>query len=165
MIKVTLHENMLDIWIRLFLVVSVNDLRWCCCPDNHWERVSSTRLDNLWGERERARERDIFSLVPSLRARSSGVVEWSGGSSFQERPGLDLISPRGQLHYFWIYNRDALLFTLEMLLGRRSCWRQLQASFFRLLCLLPTGFPVRSVDMQRTTDNITIRQGDTAIIR
>ncbi|CAF89817.1 unnamed protein product, partial [Tetraodon nigroviridis] len=41
---------------------------------------------------------------------------------------------------------------------------QLQASFFRLLCLLPTGFPVRSVDMQRTTDNITIRQGDTAII-
>ncbi|XP_029699584.1 limbic system-associated membrane protein isoform X3 [Takifugu rubripes] len=52
-----------------------------------------------------------------------------------------------------------------MLLGRRSCWRQLQASFFRLLCLLPTGFPVRSVDMQRTTDNITIRQGDTAVIR
>ncbi|XP_035769339.1 limbic system-associated membrane protein [Neolamprologus brichardi] len=28
-----------------------------------------------------------------------------------------------------------------------------------------TGFPVRSVDMQRATDNITIRQGDTAIIR
>ncbi|XP_066555226.1 limbic system-associated membrane protein isoform X2 [Amia ocellicauda] len=27
------------------------------------------------------------------------------------------------------------------------------------------GLPVRSVDMQRTTDNITIRQGDTAIIR
>uniref|UniRef100_A0A674MVL6 Limbic system associated membrane protein n=1 Tax=Takifugu rubripes TaxID=31033 RepID=A0A674MVL6_TAKRU len=27
------------------------------------------------------------------------------------------------------------------------------------------GFPVRSVDMQRTTDNITIRQGDTAVIR
>ncbi|XP_047247276.1 limbic system-associated membrane protein isoform X2 [Girardinichthys multiradiatus] len=27
------------------------------------------------------------------------------------------------------------------------------------------GFPVRSVDMQRATDNITIRQGDTAIIR
>ncbi|XP_037534448.1 limbic system-associated membrane protein [Nematolebias whitei] len=49
--------------------------------------------------------------------------------------------------------------------GRKSCWRQLQASFFRLLCLLPTGFPVRSVDMQRATDNITIRQGDTAIIR
>ncbi|TWW77522.1 Limbic system-associated membrane protein [Takifugu flavidus] len=70
-----------------------------------------------------------------------------------------------RLHYFWIYNRDALLFALKMLLGRRSCWRQLQASFFRLLCLLPTGFPVRSVDMQRTTDNITIRQGDTAVIR
>ncbi|XP_022621575.1 limbic system-associated membrane protein-like, partial [Seriola dumerili] len=49
--------------------------------------------------------------------------------------------------------------------GRKSCWRQLQASFFRLLCLIPTGFPVRSVDMQRATDNITIRQGDTAIIR
>ncbi|XP_015197182.1 limbic system-associated membrane protein isoform X2 [Lepisosteus oculatus] len=27
------------------------------------------------------------------------------------------------------------------------------------------GLPVRSVDMQRTTDNITIRQGDTAVIR
>ncbi|XP_028857100.1 limbic system-associated membrane protein-like isoform X2 [Denticeps clupeoides] len=27
------------------------------------------------------------------------------------------------------------------------------------------GFPVRSVDMQRPTDNITIRQGDTAVIR
>ncbi|XP_057695941.1 limbic system-associated membrane protein isoform X2 [Corythoichthys intestinalis] len=27
------------------------------------------------------------------------------------------------------------------------------------------GFPVRSVDMQRATDNITVRQGDTAIIR
>ncbi|CAL8335660.1 unnamed protein product [Boreogadus saida] len=26
------------------------------------------------------------------------------------------------------------------------------------------GFPVRSVDMQRATDNITIRQGDTAVI-
>uniref|UniRef100_A0A3B5R825 Limbic system-associated membrane protein n=4 Tax=Poeciliinae TaxID=586240 RepID=A0A3B5R825_XIPMA len=52
-----------------------------------------------------------------------------------------------------------------MHVGRKSCWRQLQASFFRLLCLIPTGFPVRSVDMQRATDNITIRQGDTAIIR
>ncbi|XP_077468233.1 limbic system-associated membrane protein isoform X1 [Stigmatopora argus] len=52
-----------------------------------------------------------------------------------------------------------------MLVGRKSCWRQLQASFFRLLCLIPTGFPVRSVDMQRATDNITVRQGDTAIIR
>lgn len=52
-----------------------------------------------------------------------------------------------------------------MQVGRKSCWRQLQASFFRLLCLIPTGFPVRSVDMQRATDNITIRQGDTAIIR
>uniref|UniRef100_A0A3Q3VVB2 Ig-like domain-containing protein n=1 Tax=Mola mola TaxID=94237 RepID=A0A3Q3VVB2_MOLML len=39
------------------------------------------------------------------------------------------------------------------------------ASFYRLLCLIPTGFPVRSVNMQRSTDNITIRQGDTAIIR
>uniref|UniRef100_A0A8C6TPG3 Limbic system associated membrane protein n=1 Tax=Neogobius melanostomus TaxID=47308 RepID=A0A8C6TPG3_9GOBI len=54
---------------------------------------------------------------------------------------------------------------MTMQVGRKSCWKQLQASFFRLLCLLPTGFPVRSVDMQRTTDNITIRQGDTAIIR
>ncbi|XP_077422183.1 limbic system-associated membrane protein isoform X1 [Vanacampus margaritifer] len=52
-----------------------------------------------------------------------------------------------------------------MLVGRKSFWRQLQASFFRLLCLIPTGFPVRSVDMQRATDNITVRQGDTAIIR
>ncbi|KAM6959108.1 limbic system-associated membrane protein [Aplochiton taeniatus] len=52
-----------------------------------------------------------------------------------------------------------------MQVGRKSHWRQLQASFFRLLCLIPTGFPVRSVDMQRATDNITIRQGDTAVIR
>ncbi|XP_061781594.1 limbic system-associated membrane protein isoform X2 [Nerophis lumbriciformis] len=52
-----------------------------------------------------------------------------------------------------------------MLVGRKPCWRQLQASFFRLLCLIPTGFPVRSVDMQRATDNITVRQGDTAVIR
>ncbi|XP_063061047.1 limbic system-associated membrane protein [Engraulis encrasicolus] len=52
-----------------------------------------------------------------------------------------------------------------MLVGRKSCWRQLQASFFRLLCLIPTGFPVRSVDMQRPTDNVTVRQGDTAVIR
>ncbi|XP_030632957.1 limbic system-associated membrane protein [Chanos chanos] len=52
-----------------------------------------------------------------------------------------------------------------MVVGRRSFLRQLQASFFRLLCLIPTGFPVRSVDMQRATDNITIRQGDTAVIR
>uniref|UniRef100_A0A1A7WA28 Limbic system-associated membrane protein n=1 Tax=Iconisemion striatum TaxID=60296 RepID=A0A1A7WA28_9TELE len=52
-----------------------------------------------------------------------------------------------------------------MPVGRKSCWRQLQASFFRLLCIIPTGFLVRSVDMQRATDNITIRQGDTAIIR
>ncbi|KAK1900039.1 Limbic system-associated membrane protein [Dissostichus eleginoides] len=51
-----------------------------------------------------------------------------------------------------------------MQVGRKSCWRQLQASLFRLLCLIPTGFPVRSVDMQRANDNITIRQGDTAII-
>ncbi|XP_042564658.1 limbic system-associated membrane protein isoform X2 [Clupea harengus] len=27
------------------------------------------------------------------------------------------------------------------------------------------GFPVRSVDMQRPTDNVTVRQGDTAVIR
>uniref|UniRef100_A0A673G539 Limbic system-associated membrane protein n=1 Tax=Sinocyclocheilus rhinocerous TaxID=307959 RepID=A0A673G539_9TELE len=49
------------------------------------------------------------------------------------------------------------------------CARQqrtsLQACFFRLLCFIPTGFPVISVDSQRSTDNITIRQGDTAVIR
>ncbi|KAL4648475.1 limbic system-associated membrane protein isoform X3 [Arapaima gigas] len=49
--------------------------------------------------------------------------------------------------------------------ARRSCVRQLQAALLRVLCLIPTGLPVRSVDMQRTTDNITIRQGDTAVIR
>ncbi|KAL7825364.1 hypothetical protein AOLI_G00325710 [Acnodon oligacanthus] len=42
---------------------------------------------------------------------------------------------------------------------------QLRASFFRLLCLLPAGVSVRSADLQRATDNITIRQGDTAVIR
>uniref|UniRef100_A0A3B3QGL0 Limbic system associated membrane protein n=2 Tax=Paramormyrops kingsleyae TaxID=1676925 RepID=A0A3B3QGL0_9TELE len=51
------------------------------------------------------------------------------------------------------------------MVGRRSYRRQLQATFFRLLYLIPTGLPVRSVDVQRTTDNITIRQGDTAVIR
>ncbi|XP_053561817.1 limbic system-associated membrane protein isoform X2 [Bombina bombina] len=35
----------------------------------------------------------------------------------------------------------------------------------RLLCLLPTGLPVRSVDLNRSTDNITVRQGDTAYLR
>ncbi|XP_065136311.1 limbic system-associated membrane protein isoform X1 [Paramisgurnus dabryanus] len=48
--------------------------------------------------------------------------------------------------------------------GRSSC-RQLQACFFRLLCFIPTGLPVISVDSQKSTDNITIRQGDTAVIR
>ncbi|XP_068601287.1 limbic system-associated membrane protein [Brachionichthys hirsutus] len=52
-----------------------------------------------------------------------------------------------------------------MCVGRKSCWRQLQACLLRLLCLVPTGVPVRSGDMQRSTDNITIRQGDTAVIR
>uniref|UniRef100_A0A8C6PXW1 Limbic system-associated membrane protein n=4 Tax=Nothobranchius TaxID=28779 RepID=A0A8C6PXW1_NOTFU len=49
--------------------------------------------------------------------------------------------------------------------GRRSCWRQLQAWCFRLLWFIPAAFPVRVVETQRATDNITIRQGDTAIIR
>ncbi|KAM9468777.1 limbic system-associated membrane protein isoform 1-T1 [Clarias gariepinus] len=52
--------------------------------------------------------------------------------------------------------------------SRRSacCWCRLHATLFRLLCvLLPAGFPARSVDVQRATDNITVRQGDTAIIR
>ncbi|TSK67172.1 Limbic system-associated membrane protein [Bagarius yarrelli] len=51
---------------------------------------------------------------------------------------------------------------------RRSacCWFNLHATLFRLLCvLLPAGFPARSVDVQRATDNITVRQGDTAVIR
>lgn len=87
------------------LCLAVNNLRWCCCPDNHWECVSSTRLDNLWGERQRGwgrerereeseRERDkerggerlSFSLVLSLRARSSGVTEWSGAEAAFSRP-------------------------------------------------------------------------------
>uniref|UniRef100_A0A1A8GPQ3 Limbic system-associated membrane protein n=1 Tax=Nothobranchius korthausae TaxID=1143690 RepID=A0A1A8GPQ3_9TELE len=49
--------------------------------------------------------------------------------------------------------------------GRRSCWRQLQAWCFTLLWLIPAAFPVRGVETQRATDNITIRQGDTAVIR
>ncbi|GAA6100354.1 limbic system-associated membrane protein isoform X1 [Tachysurus ichikawai] len=51
---------------------------------------------------------------------------------------------------------------------RRSacCCSHLHATLFRLLCvLLPAGFPARSVDVQRATDNITVRQGDTAVIR
>lgn len=60
---------------------------------------------------------------------------------------------------------ERALLCFKMQAGRKACWRQLQASFFRLLCLIPTGFPVRSVDMQRATDNITTRQGDTAIIK
>ncbi|KAA0701613.1 Limbic system-associated membrane protein [Triplophysa tibetana] len=52
-----------------------------------------------------------------------------------------------------------------MFVWRRVSFRQLQASFFRLLCFIPTGLPVISVDSQRSTDNITIRQGDTAVIR
>ncbi|XP_008424282.1 limbic system-associated membrane protein isoform X2 [Poecilia reticulata] len=48
------------------------------------------------------------------------------------------------MHYFWIH----------------SVWILCAAFLFTF-----QGFPVRSVDMQRATDNITIRQGDTAIIR
>nr|XP_033797103.1 limbic system-associated membrane protein isoform X3 [Geotrypetes seraphini] len=44
-------------------------------------------------------------------------------------------------------------------------WSQLYRILLRLLCLLPTGLPVRSVDFSRSTDNITVRQGDTAILR
>ncbi|XP_039183156.1 limbic system-associated membrane protein isoform X1 [Crotalus tigris] len=43
--------------------------------------------------------------------------------------------------------------------------RQFPLVLLRLLCLLPTGLPVRSVDYNRGTDNITVRQGDTAILR
>ncbi|XP_071995019.1 limbic system-associated membrane protein isoform X2 [Engystomops pustulosus] len=42
---------------------------------------------------------------------------------------------------------------------------QLPLLLLRLLCLLPTGLPVRSVDLNRSTDNITVRQGDTAVLR
>uniref|UniRef100_A0A452VN75 Uncharacterized protein n=2 Tax=Boreoeutheria TaxID=1437010 RepID=A0A452VN75_URSMA len=42
--------------------------------------------------------------------------------------------------------------------------KQLPLVLLRLLCLLPTGLPVRSVDFNRGTDNITVRQGDTAIL-
>ncbi|XP_056415888.1 limbic system-associated membrane protein isoform X2 [Hyla sarda] len=43
--------------------------------------------------------------------------------------------------------------------------KQLPLLLLRLLCLLPTGLPVRSVDFSRSTDNITVRQGDTAVLR
>ncbi|KAG1927810.1 limbic system-associated membrane protein [Pimephales promelas] len=52
-----------------------------------------------------------------------------------------------------------------MFVWRPTSLRHLQACVFRLLCFIPTGFPVTSVDSQRSTDNITIRQGDTAVIR
>ncbi|XP_018407881.1 PREDICTED: limbic system-associated membrane protein-like [Nanorana parkeri] len=42
---------------------------------------------------------------------------------------------------------------------------QLPLLLLSLLCLLPTGLPVRSVDLNRSTDNITVRQGDTAVLR
>lgn len=86
--------------------------------------------------------------------------DWCRGFGSGQLSGL-LLNPS---FYHWIY-RFTKRAHQKMQVGRKSCWRQLQASFFRLLCLIPTGFPVRSVDMQRTTDNITIRQGDTAIIR
>lgn len=57
------------------------------------------------------------------------------------------------------------LLSVEMFVWGRVSFRQLQACFFRLLCFIPTGLPVISVDSQRSTDNITIRQGDTAVIR
>uniref|UniRef100_A0A8C0JYY1 Limbic system associated membrane protein n=2 Tax=Canis lupus dingo TaxID=286419 RepID=A0A8C0JYY1_CANLU len=52
-----------------------------------------------------------------------------------------------------------------MLGARRPARSQLPLVLLRLLCLLPTGLPVRSVDFNRGTDNITVRQGDTAILR
>ncbi|XP_075449761.1 limbic system-associated membrane protein isoform X3 [Ascaphus truei] len=52
------------------------------------------------------------------------------------------------------------------MVGRSQADRnQLPLLLLRLLCLLPTGLPVRSVDSNRSTDNITVRQGDTAILR
>ncbi|XP_064413252.1 limbic system-associated membrane protein isoform X3 [Latimeria chalumnae] len=44
-------------------------------------------------------------------------------------------------------------------------YRQLPLVLLRFLCLLPTGLPARSVEFTRGTDNITVRQGDTAILR
>ncbi|XP_069058757.1 limbic system-associated membrane protein isoform X3 [Pleurodeles waltl] len=49
--------------------------------------------------------------------------------------------------------------------GSQPDRNQLPLLLLRLLCLLPTGLPVRSVDFTRSTDNITVRQGDTAILR
>uniref|UniRef100_A0A4W3H8C9 Limbic system associated membrane protein n=1 Tax=Callorhinchus milii TaxID=7868 RepID=A0A4W3H8C9_CALMI len=43
--------------------------------------------------------------------------------------------------------------------------RPLPVVLLRFLCLLPTGLPVRSVDFTRGTDNITVRQGDKAVLR
>ncbi|XP_031751475.1 limbic system-associated membrane protein isoform X14 [Xenopus tropicalis] len=52
------------------------------------------------------------------------------------------------------------------MVGRSQADRnQLPLLLLRLLCLLPTGLPVRSGDFNRSTDNITVRQGDTAILR
>ncbi|XP_041439436.1 limbic system-associated membrane protein isoform X6 [Xenopus laevis] len=52
------------------------------------------------------------------------------------------------------------------MVGRSQADRnQLPLFLLRLLCLLPTGLPVRSGDFNRSTDNITVRQGDTAILR
>ncbi|XP_038610157.1 limbic system-associated membrane protein isoform X2 [Tachyglossus aculeatus] len=49
--------------------------------------------------------------------------------------------------------------------GVRPAGTRLPRLVLRLLCLLPAGLPVRSVDFSRGTDNITVRQGDTAILR
>ncbi|KAM4699122.1 limbic system-associated membrane protein isoform 2-T2 [Discoglossus pictus] len=52
------------------------------------------------------------------------------------------------------------------MVGRSQAERnQLPLLILRLLCLLPTGLPVRSTDLTRNTDNITVRQGDTALLR
>ncbi|XP_041436939.1 limbic system associated membrane protein L homeolog isoform X5 [Xenopus laevis] len=52
------------------------------------------------------------------------------------------------------------------MVGRSQSDRnQLPLFLLRLLCLLPTGLPVRSGDFNRSTDNMTVRQGDTAILR
>ncbi|XP_037065883.1 limbic system-associated membrane protein [Peromyscus leucopus] len=64
------------------------------------------------------------------------------------------------LHSVWVLGFFLSLFSLQVL----AFWNQPPAEVNLSPITIP-GLPVRSVDFNRGTDNITVRQGDTAILR
>lgn len=102
------------------------------------------------------------------------MAKWKGPQTGEARPALVVddslvlvkpLSAASSAHTPRSTPRTQHL-ALATMVGRvQPDRKQLPLVLLRLLCLLPTGLPVRSVDFNRGTDNITVRQGDTAILR